>query len=379
MPEFTLRRFCVQITNYEKLLPITTCLIVIVITTQICMFMSYQLYYTPQSQIKPVEYFSLPYSSFNSYPLSINLRHLVDKIKKGDVVDVEPIFNYQMNITKSPKQSRCSLGINTPNKRKWRNTAQCRLESLHPIIIFIVKSKIDNFAQRQMIRETWGNGSHMLPKYYYRTVFVVGNGRDDLIRGFLDKEFERYNDIVQVDYVESYFGNTYKTLNAIHWVVENHSNVKHVAFVDDDFYVNPKLLMELIKENSDVETLYMGNIGSSRPDRRKGYKWYISRNEFPYDTFPPFVTGGFVLFTLETLQYFHIAANYVLFFRFDDVYLGILSEKLAIEPIPISNIRNICENNVMEFYVFGQLLASHCYSNPDDLQSQWRRYLHVFQ
>ena len=115
-----------------------------------------------------------------------------------------------------------------------------------------------------------------MPTYFYRTFFVVGSSQDDLITELVHKEFEIHNDIVQVDYIESYFQNTLKTMYAIHRVVDNYGTVKHVAMIDDDFYLNPNLLMEEVTKNSDADKLYLGNKGSTPPDRSKDNKWFIS-------------------------------------------------------------------------------------------------------
>ena len=353
---------------------LVTCFIVVIITTVLGLLMSY-----------------IPHSVLDqerSPRLGHTVRQYVDRIRLGHTVDINPVFDYKRNITKSPKPDCPTAGNNPPNKKiKRHNTVMCRLQPRRPDLIVLVKSKADHFVNRQAIRETWGDGTHLLPKYYYRTFFVVGSSRDDLIAEFVHKEFEHHNDIVHVDYIESYFQNTIKTMNAIHWVIHNHETVKHVAIIDDDFYLNPTLLMALVTEKSDMDKLYLGNEGNTAPGRSKEDKWSISHNEYQYDRFPPFVTGGLVLFTMETLKDFQIAANYVKGFRFDDVYLGMLADKLAITPVYItSSIQNLCDPWWMfifyrpaKFPVFEQMLASHCFSNPDNLKSMWEKYLTVFR
>ena len=354
---------------HRSVVRLVTCFIVVIFTTHLLLLM-YDLLHVHHSV---------------SEQKSSSMRQYVNKIRLGDTVDINPVFNYKRNITKYPQPDCHTPGIIPPNKMKLHNTVSCRLPSRKPNIILLVKSKADHYGNRQAIRETWGDSNNLLPTYFYRTFFVVGSSQDDLITELVHKEFEYYNDIVQVDYIESYFQNTLKTMNAIHWVVHNYGTVKHVAMIDDDFYLNPKLLMELVTEKFDMDKLYLGNEGCTTPSRSKNNKWYISYNEYQYDRFPPFVTGGLVLFTMETLKDFEIAAKYVKSFRFDDVYLGILADELAITPVYTSGIQNFCDPwwmfvfyRLAKFPVFEQMIASHCFSNPDNLKSMWTNYLTVF-
>ncbi len=69
-------------------------------------------------------------------------------------------------------------------------------------------------------------------------------------------------------------------------------------FIDDDFYLNPKKLMNYLKTEiteSKYENLFGGYVfPSSRPMRHINSKWYITLQEYPYHKFPPFVAVEFV-------------------------------------------------------------------------------------
>jgi hypothetical protein len=175
-------------------------------------------------------------------------------------------------------------------------------ESEQPFLLILVKSKISHFEQRQVIRETWGQSDS---KQLVRTVFLAGlpspledespartqnfhvdleglhhnaeiihkqsrifknelNVKDKQILNQLkhedmlykfELEYEKYGDIVQQNFYDSYYNNTIKTLMGIRWAVDYCSKSKFYLFVDDDFYVNPNLLIKFLSQKFNQTTL----------------------------------------------------------------------------------------------------------------------------
>ncbi|XP_017040743.1 beta-1,3-galactosyltransferase 1 [Drosophila ficusphila] len=156
-------------------------------------------------------------------------------------------------------------------------------------LVIAVCTGLDNFVQRQTIRETWGNTTefnypafaklhghlkgHYLPplperlKRYedylhgegesltasVRIVFIVGRQREDALVGNetlsrIHTEAEQYNDIIQENFVDSYNNLTLKSVMALKHISRSCSNSS--AFFlkcDDDTFVNvPNLLHFLL-------------------------------------------------------------------------------------------------------------------------------------
>lgn len=66
-------------------------------------------------------------------------------------------------------------------------------------------------------------------------------------------------------------------------------------------------------------------------------KWYISRDEYAFNKYPPFVTGGWVLMSFKTIKYLYYTTYFTRSFKFDDVYLGILAYKLQLNALHSDN------------------------------------------
>ena len=106
--------------------------------------------------------------------------------------------------------------------------------------------------------------------------------------------------------------------------------------------MNPKLLIEYLATKvtkSLYNTFYGGFVYFRQtPVRDKKNIWYITENEYPYELYPPFVSGSFYILSSKTVKLFYKTSKRIRLFKFDDVYLGILAYSLNITPIMIDRI-----------------------------------------
>ncbi|NXK23795.1 B3GT5 galactosyltransferase, partial [Arenaria interpres] len=68
------------------------------------------------------------------------------------------------------------------------------------------------------------------------------------------------------------------------------------------------------------------------PIRNRKSKWYVSREEYPGKTYPPFCSGtGYVLSTDVVSQIYNVSKS-VFFIKLEDVFIGLCLDKLKIRP-----------------------------------------------
>ncbi|NXT92219.1 B3GT5 galactosyltransferase, partial [Anhinga rufa] len=68
------------------------------------------------------------------------------------------------------------------------------------------------------------------------------------------------------------------------------------------------------------------------PIRRRVSKWYVSREEYPRKTYPPFCSGtGYVLSTDIASQIYNVSES-VSFIKLEDVFIGLCLAKLKVQP-----------------------------------------------
>ena len=252
---------------------------------------------------------------FFSYPLEIDMPALVAKVMKNQPSGVEPIFRVDYPfILNNAKMCKTSKGADSD-----------------VYLLFVIKSAVNKTDSRNAIRRTWANGSNV-PGVTVKHVFMLGVSQDNLtIQRIVLEEQEKHNDIVQGYFVDTYYNNTIKLMMAFRWVTTNCKGARHVAFVDDDYFVSPSNLVSFLQsEVNQVEwTIYGFVLTSALPVRYKN-KWHISRQEYPYRFYPPFPTGGAIFLSQEIAQRAYIAMHYTKYIRFDDVFLGIIAWKLEI-------------------------------------------------
>ena len=114
-------------------------------------------------------------------------------------------------------------------------------EGSTPRLVFVIKSAVPNFERREAIRQTWGYEKRF-SDVDIRRVFLLGRlpslPEQELA---VDREGDRYGDIVQADFVDSYGNNTLKTMSGLKWVVENCSGAQVVLLIKINHFKLQKL------------------------------------------------------------------------------------------------------------------------------------------
>lgn len=167
------------------------------------------------------------------YPLEGDIPHYVHQVRHGQVSDVRPLNTYNFTLHYNPKQ-KC----------------KDREFDLKPQILFLVKSALHHFKRRNAIRSSWGH-ERRFSDVVIRTVFLLGVGSGDESsksqQDLVDIEANNFEDIVQSNFIDTYYNNTLKTMSGIRWAVEYCSSARFYMFVDDDYFVSTKNVLRYVK------------------------------------------------------------------------------------------------------------------------------------
>ncbi|XP_048873261.1 UDP-GlcNAc:betaGal beta-1,3-N-acetylglucosaminyltransferase 7, like [Brienomyrus brachyistius] len=218
--------------------------------------------------------------------------------------------------------------INHPEK--------CRTGDLH--LLMVVKSVIEQHDRREAVRRTWGK-ERTIDGKIIKTLFLLGTpsaGKDTRnLQKLIDYEDRLYGDILQWDFIDTFFNLTLKEVNFLKWFDIYCSRVKFIFKGDDDVFVNTNNLMDLIDfktEERKVRNLFVGDtISKAIPIRNRQSKYYIPRELFdrPY---PPYVGGGgFVMSGQLARRLFAVSEDLELY-PIDDVFLGMCLQRLHLAP-----------------------------------------------
>ncbi|XP_033754921.1 beta-1,3-galactosyltransferase brn-like [Pecten maximus] len=298
----------------------------------------------------PVVVKELPFQKFQ-YPLEINMKELVKNITKNGASDIAPLNVYPYSYLIS-SESLCK-----PIEKVF--------------LLFIIKSAAENFDQRQAIRETWAKQAYF-QKDVIRHAFLLARSRNKTTNDLIFMENWMHKDIVKMSFIDGYFNNTYKTTGGINWSVKYCPTSRFVMLVDDDVYVSTYNLLEYlhtVPENIS-DSFFAGAISSDVPQRGIHQKWYMPVKEYPFKRYPPFLSAGSVIMTMDYVKRLQIAMQFTKSFKFDDVFLGIVAYKLGVKPIHVPRIKMIKFISYRN-HTFKIILAAHGYGTPNELRTAW--------
>ena len=122
-------------------------------------------------------------------------------------------------------------------------------------------------------------------------------------------------------------------------------------------------------ELPDDVRLFAGFVFVSSPHRHKTSKWYVSLKEYPYDSWPPYITAGAYILSKEALLDMYYASLYTKFFKFDDIFLGLVAKKADIELFHCEEFHFYKKDYTK--YNYKYVLTSHGYGNPEELLQVW--------
>lgn len=245
-----------------------------------------------------------------SYPLHINLLKFVSAaISHNKPVPYEPINTHPFRYLHKP--TKCAFPVD-PNGNKN--------------ILIMVKSFVGNFELRQAIRSVWKK----IGDSHIKRVFTLGYR--DTNQSAVHVESSKYKDIIQENFIDAYLNNTFKIIMSFNWVVQFCPAADLVFFVDDDYYVKERKLAGYLRSLKRKKDLFLGRLVIHAPPYRGKEKWRLTYQQYPYNRFPPYLSGGAFVATFDVVQKFAFAFPYVKYMGLDDVYLGIVAKKLSVIP-----------------------------------------------
>lgn len=166
-------------------------------------------------------------------------------------------------------------------------------------------------------------------------------GEKFITENAIKAEQRRFGDLIQGNFIEAYKNLTYKHIMGLKWVTEKCDNAKFIVKIDDDtvydIYHLQNYLIDLDYDANDH--LLAGFIlNNKKPIRIQASKWYVPRNEFSLEKYPPYLSGWLYITNQKTALDLVLESEKVDFFWIDDTYVtGILAEKFTISLTSLNN------------------------------------------
>ncbi|KAM3956217.1 uncharacterized protein ACR2FA_009812 [Aphomia sociella] len=172
----------------------------------------------------------------------------------------------------------------------------------------------------------------------FKLVFLLGlpaHDNDSSIQSKIEEEVEKYGDIIQEGFVDSYNNLTLKSIMMLKWITNKcNESVRYILKTDDDMYINvPNLVLNLRNRSKEYdekvskgykekEHLLIGDlICGARPVLDSNNKWYSPRYMYGGRVYPRYLSGTGYALSADAAPPLYDAALRTNYFHLEDIYI----------------------------------------------------------
>ncbi|KAK6280085.1 hypothetical protein POUND7_020352 [Theobroma cacao] len=240
-----------------------------------------------------------------------------------------------------------------------------------PLDLFIgVFSTANNFKRRMAVRRTW----MQYPAVKSGAVavrFFVGLHKNQIVNEELWSEIKTYGDVQLMPFVDYYGLITWKTVAICIFGTET-ASAKYIMKTDDDAFVRVDEVLAFLNKGNVSHGLLYGLIKyDAQPHRNTDSKWYISPEEYPGSTYPPWAHGpGYVVsHDIAKAVYVMHKEGRLHMFKLEDVAMGIWIAEMKREGLKVyyMNEERVYNEGCKDGYV-----VAH-YQSPRELLCLWQK------
>lgn len=221
-----------------------------------------------------------------------------------------------------------------------------------PFLLLAIKSQDENYEQRQVIRETWGQDGQVQGRTggggLVRRLFLLGRSSTRPNRTkeeLLKQENEKHRDLLRWDFKDTFFNLSLKDVLFWGWLSRHCPHARFIFKGDDDIFLRTPALMDYLQEQVDrdeqkaatghsrtLQSFVVGDvIPLANPIRNNDSKYHIPEQLYT-GKYPTYVGGGGVVYSGALALRLQLVSQRVILFPIDDVYVGMCLERLGVIP-----------------------------------------------
>ncbi|CAH8445283.1 unnamed protein product [Schistosoma intercalatum] len=343
-------------------------------------------------------YLQKDYQLFH-YPPNINLYQIYEKEKLQINSSLPPLwkitFPLSSNYTEQCRIKHYKCNSNNNNDSLLLQSSKCQTLD----ILLVIRSHVNNFNQRDAIRQTWGNQQcYENFGVFIRILFILGkqdDNNDNVLNYFIQNKNIHYDnsvgnigvlqmlhyehfmhrDIIQFDFIDNDSNLLNKWIGSIDFIVKYCmiTEKSFTVFLDDDTFLHPINLIQLLRRItlSQYRIYASGHVKRiSYPVRIPFLPKYVSLSNYPFCMYPPYIISGTIILSMPVVQLLRVGFNYVTNIPYDDILLGMILLKFGISPI---HLKNIYTEHSLDTQTLKQLqfISIHGYNDPSMIHSLW--------
>ncbi|XP_037380677.1 beta-1,3-galactosyltransferase 5-like [Talpa occidentalis] len=261
--------------------------------------------------------------------------------------------------------------VSTRENRSFLQLPDMDCKQQPPFLVLLVTSSPHQTSERSAIRSTWG-GDRTVGGKWIKSFFLLGTTSSWNVSLAVAQESQQHRDIIQKDFVDVYDNLTLKTMMGMEWV---HRYCPQAAFVmktDSDVFINVYYLTELLLQENRTSGFFAGLLyRNASPVRTNPHKWFVSKEEYPQDTFPPYCDGTGYVFSSDVATQVYSVFGSVPFIKLEDVFVGLCLQELKISPEQLDTEQSFIRGGEpFSECLYRKIVSSHGVQ-PQDIRLFW--------
>ncbi|CAM5137954.1 unnamed protein product [Eretmochelys imbricata] len=190
------------------------------------------------------------------------------------------------------------------------------------LLLLFVKTSPENRHRRDAIRQTWGRPTdHMQRAQMQRKLL---------------KEDQKYNDLIQQDFLDTFHNLTLKLLLQFGWVNAYCPHAKFIMSADDDIFIHMPNLVAYLQSLVEIgiQDIWIGRVHRGAPPvRDKTSKYYVPYEMYQWPSYPDYTAGAaYVISSDVAAKVYEASQTLNTSLYIDDVFMGLCANKMGIVP-----------------------------------------------
>ncbi|XP_064577002.1 lactosylceramide 1,3-N-acetyl-beta-D-glucosaminyltransferase [Zonotrichia leucophrys gambelii] len=248
------------------------------------------------------------------------------------------------------------------------------------LLLLFVKSSPENRYRRDAIRQTWGDEKYVRSQLNanIKTLFALGrpthHEQKTRQQRELELEDQKYQDLIQQDFLDTFHNLTLKLLLQFSWVKAYCPHARFIMSADDDIFIHMPNLIAYLQSLTQMgaQDLWIGRVHrGSPPIRDRRSKYYVPYEMYQWPSYPDYTAGAaYVISNDVAARVYEASLTLNTSLYIDDVFMGLCANKVGI--VPQYHVFFSGEGKAPYHpCIYNKMMTSH--GHVDDLRQLWKQ------
>uniref|UniRef100_A0A8C5IY17 Hexosyltransferase n=1 Tax=Junco hyemalis TaxID=40217 RepID=A0A8C5IY17_JUNHY len=248
------------------------------------------------------------------------------------------------------------------------------------LLLLFVKSSPENRYRRDAIRQTWGDERYVRSQLHanIKTLFALGrpthHEQKTQQQRELELEDQKYQDLIQQDFLDTFHNLTLKLLLQFSWVKAYCPHARFIMSADDDIFIHMPNLIAYLQSLTQMgaQDLWIGRVHrGSPPIRDRRSKYYVPYEMYQWPSYPDYTAGAaYVISNDVAARVYEASLTLNTSLYIDDVFMGLCANKVGI--VPQYHVFFSGEGKAPYHpCIYNKMMTSH--GHVDDLRQLWKQ------